>query len=112
MWVPSEANDDVARFGLERDGTLYFERDGELIETTDGYEVLHYTGLDDSEGTPIYESDILDHGGAVATVEWAVDGWKWDGKNLWLASGEAGGMVIGNRYEHPELLESVAEVHE
>jgi len=69
MWVPSEANDDVARFGLERDGTLYFERDGELIETTDGYEVLHYTGLDDSEGTPIYESDILGHDGVVAAVE-------------------------------------------
>jgi len=110
--MPSESNDDVARFGLERDGTLYFERDGELVETTGGYEVLHYTGLDDSEGTPIYEGDILEYW----TENKGIVSW-----NEYHMAFELGGVHfdaappamrhgrIRTCYEDPELLESVTE---
>ena len=116
MWVPSEAGEDLVHFGLERDGTLYFQHEGQPVETLDGYQVLFYTDLDDCEGTPIYEGDIIkaDPVTEPAEVKWS------EGRGMWVTGKMFDGVfrplskilslqpywVVGNKYKDPNLLPS------
>ena len=82
----------------------------------EGYIMQQFTGINDHEGVPIYEGDILEfkYGGKFARgksspVIWAscLGGNDWSG---WYcqAAGYSGryeeGKVIGNIFETPELL--------
>lgn len=78
--------------------------------------LMQYTGLQDKNGTDIYEGDIILIANKSykekATVEWSVRGAKWvlvynDLSVYELATWtETVYEVIGNIYENPELIET------
>lgn len=77
----------------------------------DRWVVQQYTGLDDCEGTPIYEGDVVGFGGKTCSVGWS----QFEGG--WILRAITGQVVrmnkptakqgdkIGNRFENPELVE-------
>jgi len=81
--------------------------DGDLL-----YPIMQFTGLTDSEGKDIFESDVLETKGPVfpnpnkerfiAQWEDDIDGWSgWSFKSSVIIN--YGCKVIGNIYENPEL---------
>ncbi len=87
--------------------------------------LMQYTGQQDYNGDPVYEGDIVRGGDELAVIEWNEDAWSarllknktgfddwmppthtkgWRFGNLSEFISYAKHVVIGNRYENPELF--------
>lgn len=83
-------------------------KDGRLLgESPEQRRVpLFYTGLDDTDGTPIYEGDIIRYWDEQHVVTWSDAGFHWDfgmpAEASWTIEGDV--YLLGNRYENPDLL--------
>lgn len=70
----------------------------------DEVELMQFTGLKDKNGTEIYEGDIVEVDGEKSVIESVPGGFTVASLPLVEVS-NYGMKVIGNIYEHPELLE-------
>lgn len=73
---------------------------------------MQYTGLHDRNGVEICEDDLFESNGFIAVIKFRNGGYflDWIGKKLFgshddLYRNAGEGKVIGNVWEHPELLE-------
>lgn len=88
--------------------TIDDEDDGNFILLSD-IEIMQSTGLKDKNGVEIFEGDVIRNNyGEHGYIKWSSGGFVYheDGANFYLFSIGAGQPfeVIGNIYEHPNLL--------
>ena len=109
--------DSVCKVAHQGDDTISLVEGWHHHDVTDEVKVLFYTGLDDAEGTPIYEGDIIEFEVLSHLAHYEV-AW-YDKYGAWYCKAEDGDWmsrlsvqldkdectVIGNCYESPELLE-------
>jgi len=120
VWDGDEMHEPPHRYLLGAEGTVHrCSYQCDMAERAVEGKPLFYTGLDDTEGTLIYEGDVLEYdliGGRSETVvvaysesagQWEVNftgiGVRDDSLAWRRASDDV--LVIGNRYENPDLLE-------
>lgn len=85
------------------------------LERKHDWVVMQYAGLKDSKGTPIYEGDILKwNGSIIGEVEFRdatfVIGEDKNTRLLFDISERSDELeVVGNRFQHPDLLQGKGE---
>jgi uncharacterized phage protein (TIGR01671 family) len=86
---------------------VWFDAD-ELDNLSNVIHLMQYTGLFDKNGTPIYEGDILKIGNSNIEVIWDKNNacFTLKSNHFHLGFQSIFYEVIGNIYEHPNLLES------
>lgn len=70
--------------------------------------VMQHTGLDDSEGTPIYEGDIVEYwSDRRDVVTWGGNGYRISGAQYRMIEAvlTENAVVLGNVYENPDLVD-------
>ncbi|KXY30101.1 hypothetical protein AT268_17500 [Bacillus cereus] len=121
-------------FYISQNGDL-FQNDSLDYKNKDSFEVMQYTGLKDKNGKEIYEGDILECTSELLTnygttrtgrfettykqVIWLTDSWGYrvlKSKHIVEGAERKGlevaikfGVVCGNIYENPELLNGVGD---
>jgi hypothetical protein len=96
--------------------TAYRYRGNPFAQPNYQFELMQYTGLHDSEGSEIWESDLLrDQDGLIWKIKWSDFPGRWSWNDLGRTNPDKETTsyepapitfckVIGNIYENPELI--------
>lgn len=104
VWDP---NTEKMYRGVGLDKISLYDYQGDNITEQEGLVILQFTGLQDRNGNPIYEGDIVQHRyhpEKRLTVTWGGLGWCLVNENThWTGWTPIPVTVIGNVHENPEL---------
>ena len=105
-------NDNQQHFIIDLNGRFHNLQNG---SGGDDYVIQQYTGLNDKNGNPIFEDDIVKWGDLNYLVEWNDIAYKWQGRCPYYHSYHhpttehfrdlMNGIIVSNIFEHKHLLE-------